>query len=54
MVTSSCLKPKGIFGTPREKRFVVGITEKRAPNNHREMIERIATHINNNRMTNNT
>ena len=36
---------QGIFGTPGQKRLVVEITEKRAPNNHRELIERIATYI---------
>ena len=39
----------GMFGTPRQNKLVVEITEKRAPNNHRELIERIATHIKNNK-----
>ena len=38
-------------GTPKQKRLVLDITEKRAPNNHRELIERIATHIKRNNMT---
>ena len=42
---------QGIFGTPNEKTLVVDIIAKRAPKNHRELIERIATHIKNNKVT---
>ena len=40
-----------IFCTPRPHKLVVDITEKRAPNNRRELIERIAKHIKNNSVT---
>ena len=40
-----------IFGPPRQKRLVVGIAAKRACNNRRELIERIAKHIKNNNVT---
>ena len=34
-----------IFDTPRQNTVVVDIAEKRAPNNQRELIARIATRI---------
>ena len=40
---------QGIFGIPRQKRLV-DFTEKRAPKNHRELIERIAQHTKNNKV----
>ena len=42
---------QGIFGTPRQNILVVDITEKGAPNNRREFIERIAIRINHNNVT---
>ena len=48
-MTKTCIQ--GIFGTPRKKRLVVEITEKRAPQHHRELIKRIAEHIKNNKVT---
>ena len=39
---------QGMFVTPRRQRLVVEITEKKAPNNRRQLIERIAKHIKNN------
>ena len=42
---------QNVMGTPEQNRLVVEITEKRAAKNHRELIERIATHIKHNKVT---